>query len=392
MGGRPLRDRSGGSADRAPPLPSPPPDGRVSPVVLPGARHQRATGHPYRPPPYGGSRCDRPAQRQRRGAPGQRRIGRRRPRDRHLRSYRKPEPTTPHACSTRIPSGPTSTRSPPDASVAVSGMGLVAVDVVTALTIGRGGEFVEDGSALRYRPSGREPRLQLFCRSGLPFTAKSVTGKDRTDVYKPAICTDEALDALSGRSNGRRRLVDVRRELLPLLFGEMYARYYAQVAFQASGAVADGAAVREQLRAAWTEGRFDAELARLGSALWQLRRRRAVLRTPTQLHLQRRLRAVRVSVVCRRSPRGGGAGRREPRQVGGSGVPALPGQDARGGGAGRAVVRLLSRLQCRHLQPDSSPRSRSARAAHAADAGADGRRDRADAIRSRPGSRPGGER
>ena len=154
---------------------------------------------------------------------------------------------------------------PAGARVAVSGMGLVAVDVVTALTIGRGGEFVDNGGGLRYRPSGREPLIQLFCRSGLPFTAKSVTGKDRTDVYKPLICTDEALDALSGRSNGRRRLVDMRSELLPLLFAEMYARYYAQVAFQVSGAAADGAAVRAQLRGAWSEGRFDGELARLAA-------------------------------------------------------------------------------------------------------------------------------
>ena len=156
-----------------------------------------------------------------------------------------------------------------DATVAISGMGLVAVDVVTALTIGRGGNFVDTGGGLRYLPSGREPRLQLFCRSGLPFTVKSVTGKDRSDVYRPVICTDQALDALSGRSDGRRRLVDVRRELLPLLFGEMHARYYAQVAFQASGSRADGAAVRERLGAAWAEGRFEGELdclaARFGS-------------------------------------------------------------------------------------------------------------------------------
>ena len=152
---------------------------------------------------------------------------------------------------------------PTGASVAVSGMGLVAVDVVTALTIGRGGEFAEDGAGLRYRPSGREPRLQLFCRSGLPFTAKSVTGKDRSDVYKPVICTPEALHALSGR----RRRVDVRSELLPLLFGEMYARYYAQTAFRASGTAAAGAAVRERLRTAWGEGRFDRELAHFAARL-----------------------------------------------------------------------------------------------------------------------------
>jgi FAD-NAD(P)-binding len=154
---------------------------------------------------------------------------------------------------------------PAEAKVAVAGMGLVAVDVVTALTTGRGGQFVEDGAGLRYRPSGREPALQLFCRSGLPFTAKSVTGKDRSDVYKPVICTAEALDALTGRSNGLRRSVDVRSELLPLMFGEMYARYYAQLAFQASGTAAAGAAVREELRAAWTERRFEEALAGLAA-------------------------------------------------------------------------------------------------------------------------------
>ena len=147
---------------------------------------------------------------------------------------------------------------PAGASVAVSGMGLAAVDVVTALTVGRGGEFVEHGNGLRYQPSGREPRVQLFCRSGLPFTAKSVTGKDRSDVYKPLICTTEALQAVSGRKG----LVDVRRDLLPLLFAEMSLRYYAQVSFQASGA---GTAVREQLGAAWAEGRFDTELARVAA-------------------------------------------------------------------------------------------------------------------------------
>ena len=169
---------------------------------------------------------------------------------------RELEPYPVGSYADKIPSG---------ASIAVSGMGLVAIDIVTALTIGRGGMFVENGAGLRYQPSGREPRVQLFCRSGLPFTAKSVTGRDRTNLYKPVICTTEALDAVSGRSDGRRRSVDVRGELLPLLFGEMYARYYAQVAFQASGTAAAGAAVRKQLQAAWTDGRFDVELARLAA-------------------------------------------------------------------------------------------------------------------------------
>jgi hypothetical protein len=170
-----------------------------------------------------------------------------------LRALR-PYPVTSYV--NRIPAG---------TKVAVSGMGLVAVDVVTALTVGRGGEFVSHGNGLRYRPSGREPALRLYNRSGLPFTAKPVTGSERVAVYKPLICTPEAVDAVTGSLSGRRRLVDVRRELLPLLFAEMYARYYSQMAFQAEGTRAAGTAVRERLRAAWLEDRFEEELARLGS-------------------------------------------------------------------------------------------------------------------------------
>lgn len=154
---------------------------------------------------------------------------------------------------------------PSGATVAVTGMGLVAIDVVIALTVGRGGQFVERGGGLRYEASGREPVLSLFSRSGLPFTAKSVTGIDRAGVYEPLICTPQALDALSGRSNGRRRLVDVRRELLPMLFAEMYARYYAQVAFR-QGSLRAAVAVRERLRRAWHQGRFDEEVSRLSAS------------------------------------------------------------------------------------------------------------------------------
>lgn len=153
-------------------------------------------------------------------------------------------------------------RVPPGANVGVSGLGLVAVDVVTALTVGVGGSYVEEGGGLRYQRSGREPVLHLYSRSGLPFTAKSVTGADRTDVYRPIIGTPEAFAALTVGENGERRRVDVRAELLPLMFAEMYARYYAQVAFQAGGRP-EGAAVREQLSAAWLRGEFERALNQL---------------------------------------------------------------------------------------------------------------------------------
>lgn len=149
------------------------------------------------------------------------------------------------------------------ATVAVAGIGLVAIDVVTALTVGRGGTFLQDGDGLAYRRSGHEPEIHLFSRSGLPFMAKSVTGRDRTDVYKPIIATPRALDALSSGVAGKRRLVDVRSELLPLLFAEMHSRYYAQVAFQERGSRSDGAAVRERLRTAWDRGRYEQELGQM---------------------------------------------------------------------------------------------------------------------------------
>jgi uncharacterized NAD(P)/FAD-binding protein YdhS len=167
----------------------------------------------------------------------------------------RPRPLSPYPVASYVDSVPAGS------TVAVAGMGLVGVDVAIALTIGRGGKFIETGSGLQYVPSGREPVIQMFSRSGLPFTAKSVTGVDRTDVYKPIICTPEALDTLSGRSNGQPRLVDVRSELLPLLFAEMTSRYYAQVAFQMSGSTADGASVRERLQSAWRRNRFEHELA-----------------------------------------------------------------------------------------------------------------------------------
>jgi hypothetical protein len=152
---------------------------------------------------------------------------------------------------------------PARSSVGISGFGLVAVDVVTALTIGRGGSYRErsDGR-LEYVASGREPRLTLYSRSGLPFAAKSVTGVDRSDVYTPIVCTPDAFAALTKGSNGARRRIDVRGNLLPLLFAEMYARYYAQTAYRAGG-IEEGAGVRRDLKQAWHDRRFQETVAEL---------------------------------------------------------------------------------------------------------------------------------
>ena len=142
----------------------------------------------------------------------------------------------------------------------------MAVDVVTALTVGRGGEFVENGTGLRYRPSGREPRdpAVLPQRSAVHrqvgHRQRSQRRLQAADLHRPG---SRWAQRPFERPAGAWSTCGV--SCSRCMFAEMHARYYAQVAFQTSGTRAAGAAVREQLGAAWAEGRFDAELARLAA-------------------------------------------------------------------------------------------------------------------------------
>jgi hypothetical protein len=78
----------------------------------------------------------------------------------------------------------------PGAAVGISGMGLVAVDVVASLTEGRGGRFErERDDTLRYLPSGREPVMFVFSRSGTPFACRPCAPLDSTGAYAPRFCT-----------------------------------------------------------------------------------------------------------------------------------------------------------------------------------------------------------
>ncbi len=149
---------------------------------------------------------------------------------------------------------------PAGSSVAIQGMGLVALDVPTALTGGRGGTFVRRDGHLRYRPSGREPRITMFSRSGVPYYAKSLGASDLTGEFRPVVCTDEAVSALCHGPDLRRRRVDARTELLPLVFAEMTVAFYAQSARSADGPGA-GPAMAEHLGRAWRCGRFEEALA-----------------------------------------------------------------------------------------------------------------------------------
>src|ERR1039458_319174 len=142
-------------------------------------------------------------------------------------------------------------------------MGLVAYDLITSLTIGRGGTYKEDGGGIRYVPSGREPDIYFYSRSGVPDCADPVHGVDPTGDYQPIICTPEAFREMTNPSGSPlRRRVDFRNDLLPLLYAEMQVRYLIHSAYLRGGSSA-ATLVREQLQSNWLAGTFDRAVDRL---------------------------------------------------------------------------------------------------------------------------------
>ena len=87
-----------------------PVDGRVPPVVLSSADRRRAAERAHRAPSDLCRRFGGQARRKRGGAPGERRRGRRRPRDRHVWAHGEPGPRALSPSSTRTQSHSTWTR------------------------------------------------------------------------------------------------------------------------------------------------------------------------------------------------------------------------------------------------------------------------------------------
>jgi hypothetical protein len=145
----------------------------------------------------------------------------------------------------------------PGESIAIAGMGLVGFDLLTAFTVGRGGTFEEAGQRMRYVPSGNEPLIYLYSRSGVPYCAKSAHGVDPYGAYQPVVCTPQEISALTNPGGSQERhKVDFRRDLLPLLYAEMQSRYLTHAAYLKGGMDAS-AEVRRRLTTGWQEGDFD---------------------------------------------------------------------------------------------------------------------------------------
>lgn len=118
------------------------------------------------------------------------------------------------------------------ARVAICGTGLTAADAISALTIGLGGRF-EKVSFDRYRyiACGREPKLTVFSRQGLPAGGRAVNQKGTYGQYKAKFFTRDFVDvcrAKNRRERGNEQL-DFDRDLWPTLRKEMAYVYSRSV-------------------------------------------------------------------------------------------------------------------------------------------------------------------
>jgi uncharacterized NAD(P)/FAD-binding protein YdhS len=161
----------------------------------------------------------------------------------------------------------------PGQTVAIGGFGLSAMDVLSCLTVGRGGRFRRDQGDVEYLPSGREPAIVMYSRSGVPCRARPLVTRFEIS-YDPLVFTPAAIDALRGARGGARAPLDFDADVMPLILTEMriayrraQARCAGQEAEQALLAGLTGAAISGKLdELDVTHGRFDPAAALDGSA------------------------------------------------------------------------------------------------------------------------------
>ncbi|WP_234104892.1 FAD/NAD(P)-binding protein, partial [Streptomyces venezuelae] len=107
--------------------------------------------------------------------------------------------------------------------VLVRGFGLAFVDLMVLLTEGRGGRYEGEGDALVYVPSGREPRLHVGSRRGVPYQTKIGYSLDGEPPPLPRFFGAAQTDALLRRTGP----VDFRRDVWPLIDKELgWAHYH----------------------------------------------------------------------------------------------------------------------------------------------------------------------
>lgn len=131
-------------------------------------------------------------------------------------------------------------RIPPRSTVALIGTGLTATDVITALTVGRGGEF----TAGTYRPSGQEPRIILASRAGWLPCARPVFTPGRQAAPARYFTPAAVVWLRESTADGR---LDFRRDVEPLIRREALWRLGMVPASQAEAVVRVLSPSREKL-------------------------------------------------------------------------------------------------------------------------------------------------
>ena len=104
--------------------------------------------------------------------------------------------------------------------VGIIGWGLTFIDVVLALTEGRGGQFDEQGN---YITSGKEPILLPFSRNQLPILPRGpIDGKN---IYQLKYINQNWLEELKRNSNPQK--IDFNKDIFPRLEQELKFAYYS---------------------------------------------------------------------------------------------------------------------------------------------------------------------
>jgi len=109
----------------------------------------------------------------------------------------------------------------PGAPTALSGFGLTAIDTIAHLTLGTGGRFVRKDGALEYEPTGREPLLLQFSRSGASYRTRPHGSGDVERGVGETLLDPAPLRALSAA----RGKLDFRTAILPFVLREMTAQF-----------------------------------------------------------------------------------------------------------------------------------------------------------------------
>lgn len=142
----------------------------------------------------------------------------------------------------------------PGKTVAIKGFGLSSMDIIAALTIGRGGKH-QNG---KYIPSGLEPVLILYSRSGLPFKARPLF--DREYNFKPVVFSLKTVEAIRNSGNA----LNYQNQVKPLILLEMCCRYYLQSEYLQYGTDA-AINLHQQLCLAYQHNCLQERLAKLAA-------------------------------------------------------------------------------------------------------------------------------